>query len=246
MAIAAITFDFWCTLFRDAKGVARQAMRVDAFSRLTGADPERVKKVLGDVWRVFDQHHRQQQQTLTPLDAVQYAAARLGLILNDEVTAALSEIFATAIIHYPAEPIEHALDAVQAASSILPVALISDTGVSPGSSLKALLACEGFLPHFSKLTFSDEVGVSKPHALMFKTTALALGVAPDELLHIGDREDTDVLGAKGVGATAVLFAGDNDTDVPGSKADHTFFTWREFIDALPFILEHKSHPRGGA
>ena len=246
MAIAAITFDFWCTLFRDANGVARQAMRVDAFSRLTGIEGVRVEAVLADVWRVFDRHHRQQQRTLTPMDAVQYAAVRLGIELSPEVATELSTIFATAIVHFPAEPIEDALEAVRAASSCLPVALISDTGVSPGSSLKSLLAQGGFLPHFSALTFSDEVGVSKPHALMFETTAKALGVAPNELLHIGDREDTDVQGAKGVGALAVLFAGDNDTDVPVTTADHTFFTWQEFENALPLILEHSSGTHGGA
>lgn len=236
MAITAITFDFWCTLFRDANGVARQAMRVDAFSRMTGIETSRVEMVLNDVWRVFDRYHRQQQRTLTPLDAVQYAAVRLGITLSPKVAHELADVFATAIVMYPAEPIEDALGAVRAAASHLPVALISDTGVSPGSSLKTLLSGGGFLPYFSKLTFSDEVGVSKPNALMFETTAQALGVAPGELLHVGDREDTDILGAKGVGAKAVLFAGDNDVDVSGSVADHVFFTWQEFIISLPTIL----------
>lgn len=238
MAITAITFDFWCTLFRDANGAARQAMRVDAFSRMTGIESTRVEAVLHDVWRVFDRYHRQQQRTLTPMDAVQYAAVRLGITLAPKVAQALADVFATAIVMYPAEPIEEALQAVRAAASRFPVGLISDTGVSPGSSLKTLLASNGFLPYFSRLTFSDEMGVSKPNALMFESTAQALGVVPGELLHIGDREDTDILGARSVGAKSVLFAGDNEVDVEGSTADYVFFSWQEFINTLPSILGH--------
>ena len=43
MAVRAITFDFWCTLFRDANSAPRQQTRVDAFASATAQPPERVR-----------------------------------------------------------------------------------------------------------------------------------------------------------------------------------------------------------
>ena len=55
-------------------------------------------------------------------------------------------------------------------------------------------------------------------------------------MHIGDLEPTDVAGAKNVGAASALFAGDNDRFLGKTTADYTFTRWREFIIALPDIL----------
>jgi len=105
--------------------------------------------------------------------------------------------------------------------------------LSPGSSLRTLLERNGFLPYFQSVIFSDEVGVSKPHALMFETCARGLGVDARDLLHIGDLEMTDVAGAKAIGAQAALFAGDNARHLEGTTADYVFMKWGEFIEALP-------------
>lgn len=236
MAIAAITFDFWCTLFRDANSPERQALRIDAFSKRTGASRAEVRDALSAVWLEFDRHHRHEQRTLSPEDAVQLTAQRLDLGLEPDCAAELAEVFGTAILQYPPVPIDGALDAVRLAAKHRPVAVISDTGVSPGSSLRALLVRHGFSEFFSALTFSDEVGVAKPQAPMFSETARRLGVDACDLLHIGDREDTDVAGAQAVGACAGLFVGDRRDDVAGTKADFVFHTWQAFVEELPQIL----------
>ena len=90
---------------------------------------------------------------------------------------------------------------------------------------------------FATTVFSDEVGVAKPQAMVFETAARGLGVNTEELLHIGDLEPTDIEGAKAVGATAILFAGDNARYVHKTRADYTFLSWRAFLDALPEIIE---------
>jgi FMN phosphatase YigB (HAD superfamily) len=71
---------------------------------------------------------------------------------------------------------------------------------------------------------------------MFTTVADALGVATEGILHIGDLEPTDVIGAHGVGARAALFAGANDKYLEDTTADHTFTGWDAFIDVLPDLL----------
>ncbi len=236
MAVKAITFDFWCTLFRDANSEPRQRFRINAFKEATGMPEDRIAAVLKEVWAEFARTHIEEQYTLTPEDAVEMAAERCAIALEPATAAELASVFAKAILAYPAEPIEDALEAVRAATRHVPIGLISDTGVSPGSSIRQLMDRNGFSGWFGVLTFSDEVGVAKPQPRMFRRTARRLNVKPSELLHIGDLESTDIAGAKGVGAKAALFTGDKGGAPNTTQADYTFATWRQFIDALPELL----------
>lgn len=236
MAIRAITFDFWMTLFEEHNRAERHQFRVDAFSDATGADPAETHDALQLAHAEFFRVHVDEQRTLAPDDAVRMVSESLSLSLTSDVFEKLSTIFGTAIFNHPPTPIKDALAAVRMASELVPVGLISDSGMSPGSSLRKLLDAHAFTPNFSTLTFSDEVGVAKPQAPMFEQTAMALGVKPSELLHLGDLEPTDIKGIQALGGTAGLFAGANDRFAEQTRAEHTFHHWHEFMDALAGML----------
>jgi FMN phosphatase YigB (HAD superfamily) len=70
---------------------------------------------------------------------------------------------------------------------------------------------------------------------MFERTAAAMGVAPNELLHIGDLEPTDIAGIHAVGGVGALFAGANDRFAENTTAEYVFHHWSEFLDILPGI-----------
>ena len=236
MAIKAVTFDFWNTLFREANSAARQEIRISAVSKMCGVSGEEAEGAMKIVWAEFSRAHREEQQTLGPRDAVRMTAEALGREIEPPVAEALAKVFATAVIVYSPVPVDGAIEAVQAAAAVVPVGLISDTGVSPGSSLQYLMDRHAFTGHFTTITFSDRVGVSKPRPVMFEVTAAALGVKPDELLHIGDLEYTDVAGAHGVGAKAGLFTGANPVHANDTRADYVFSKWQEFVEVLPGLL----------
>ena len=235
MPIRAITFDFWRTLFRDARSAERKQARIEALVRETGISETQAVEAMKPVMNEYMRVHIHEQRTLLPSDAVPLLEARLGVRFTPEAVARLSAAFGTAILDHPPEPIDAAIDAVRAAASRFPVGLISDTGISPGSSLEVLLERHGFLPHFKTLVYSDVMGVAKPRAEMFHAAAEGLGVRPDELLHIGDLEPTDIRGAIAVGGTAALFAGDNTRFIGTTTAHHTFVHWNEFIERLADI-----------
>jgi len=67
--------------------------------------------------------------------------------------------------------------------------------------LRPLLANLSLDQHFSSIVISCEVGATKPEARLFSRAAEELGVAPDELLHVGDSVEMDVRGAERFGAT---------------------------------------------
>ncbi|MBN2358187.1 MAG: HAD family hydrolase [Deltaproteobacteria bacterium] len=80
----------------------------------------------------------------------------------------------------------------------VPVAVLSDLPVE--RKLAALGLAD--LPLRCRLD-AGETGALKPHPRSFERVASALGVALGDLVHVGDRHDTDVCGAERCGATAV-------------------------------------------
>ncbi len=85
----------------------------------------------------------------------------------------------------------------------LELAVICNTGRTPGGMLRMVLDRLGLAPFLKVLTFSDEVGWRKPHREIFARTLDALGVAPEQASHVGDDVTTDVAGARAIGMRAV-------------------------------------------
>lgn len=76
--------------------------------------------------------------------------------------------------------------------------------------LRPLLANLDLSRHFSSIVISCEVGATKPDARLFARAVEELGVAADELLHVGDSVEMDVRGAERFGATGRQVRRDNE------------------------------------
>ena len=83
--------------------------------------------------------------------------------------------------------------------------IVSNTGRTPGVILRRVLERYGLLAYFSAISYSDEVGVRKPEAEIFRLTLARTGVAPSEAVHIGDNPDADVAGAQSFGMRAAHY-----------------------------------------
>lgn len=83
------------------------------------------------------------------------------------------------------------------------LAIVSDTGFTSGAAQNRVLAKDGLLDAFAATIYSDEVGYAKPRPEPFRAALDALGVPPEETVHVGDLEETDVRGALAVGMRAV-------------------------------------------
>jgi putative hydrolase of the HAD superfamily len=79
----------------------------------------------------------------------------------------------------------------------------------------ALRGAAGFLEHFDQVTFSCDLRLFKPQAEIYLHSVRGLGVAPEEILFIDDRQE-NVLGALAVGMHAEVFT-----------------TWEEFVLDVP-------------
>jgi putative hydrolase of the HAD superfamily len=83
------------------------------------------------------------------------------------------------------------------------LAVISDTGFASGRAQDRLLEKDGARDFFAATIYSMDVGHAKPRPEIFAAAVKTLGVAPSEILHIGDNERTDVKGALAAGFRAI-------------------------------------------
>ncbi len=237
LPIQAVTFDFWRTLFyTHVNFQERRDARVRVLEEMSGCSAQEVKDALKFQEQEFLRTHIYEQRTLVPEDAVSILASKLGLMPDATFALELADALEDVTLEFPPSPIEGAVEAVRAAAALVPVGIISDTGVATGKTIKRLLGGAGFGDVLSSYTFSDETGVSKPQASMYQDAAEKLEVPMENLLHIGDLEPTDIAGAQAVGACAALFAGDNDRFLDKTKAEYTFTRWDEFTAQLPNLV----------
>jgi putative hydrolase of the HAD superfamily len=98
-------------------------------------------------------------------------------------------------------------------------ALICDTGFSPGRVVRQLLERLELLALLEVHVFSDETGVSKPHARMFERALTPLSIDPSDAVHVGDLRRTDVAGARAFGMRSVRIRDYYDDDSRHPEAD---------------------------
>jgi putative hydrolase of the HAD superfamily len=226
--IGLVTLDFWQTLFADTRGSLRRAhaLRLDgvretlagagrwyAAAEVAAADA-RAGETLTAVWRdhrdlAADEHLR---IFLGALDPALPAALDPGTV--DRIARAYQE---PALTHRP-ELTPAAAEAVREIRARgLALALISNTGRTPGRVLRRLLGDAGLLACFDVLAFSDEAGVRKPAATIFRRVLEQAGIAPADAVHVGDDPVSDVAGARGIGMRAIHYV--PDPSVPPAAAD---------------------------
>ncbi|MCD6497822.1 MAG: HAD family hydrolase [Deltaproteobacteria bacterium] len=245
--IKAITFDIWDTLFIDESDAPKR--------HVAGLDPKpQMRRRL--VWEALGKAGDEVDRRLVDVasDAVDAAARKvwhelfvtwtvpdridlilmgLGRDLPGQERESLANAFQSMEMEIGVDAVAGAKMVLEALSKQYQLAVISDTIFSPGWALRKMLDAHGLDEYFDARIFSDELGHSKPHPDVFWAAAGALGVRPDELVHIGDREHNDVAGIHAVGGRAVLVTAVKDRGSHDTKAEAVC----ERLENLPGIIE---------
>jgi putative hydrolase of the HAD superfamily len=208
--LKAVTFDLWQTLILDTPEGLRRARedRVRGIHRLLSregitADVEAVGQAydavgdrLEEVWATCrDVGSRGQVRLLLENLGLDGTVPADGVLMDQ-----LEDAYCLPILS--ALPVANtgALDVLRTLSSRgLALGLVCNTGRTPGKMLRLVLERLGLAPYLRVLSFSDEVGLRKPHPEIFRRTLTPLGVEPAEAAHIGDDARTDVAGAQAFG-----------------------------------------------
>lgn len=247
MAIKLITIDFWNTIFDSSNGQMRNYIRNQEIRRAMQKiefepNDHDINEAIRAAWGHFNRLWTEQMRTPTPIESVEFIWNYFSLPYNNEIIDEVVKSFETAILKYPPNLVQDAGWAISKLSEEFEIGLISDTGFTPGSVLQELMKQKNILSYFKSFSFSDETGVSKPHPKAYYKVLNELNYRPEDSLHIGDIEDTDIKGAKNLGMQAILFLGDPTANhamhtKKHTKADAIANNWNE---ALIFIRKISS------
>lgn len=225
--IRAVTFDFWQTLADDAPDnlAAQTRLRLDALHAAVteaglGLGPAEVEAGYQRSQALLESRfwnlHRDPgfpEQVALVLDCMAPgAAARVTGSTWDRLLRGYAE----PVLQLPPVLCPGAAEAVRGlAARGVALAVVSNTGRTPGAVLRRFLERQGLLGHFQALSFSDEVGARKPEAEIFRRAVDKLGpLAPGEVAHIGDNPDADVDGARALGFHALHYVTGQRTASP--------------------------------
>lgn len=241
--LTAVTFDLWQTLLIDNRelGLRRSEARLVGIGRVLAEcrekfDAEHISEAYWDCYRrcvairenLLDVSFDEQIAIF-----VENISSGLGDRLSADALAEIARVYADSFLDYA--PPAHA-DAVHVLQSVhdmgLRIGLISNTGMTPGTTFRTYLANTGMLDYFNTLTFSDEVKLSKPAEEIFLMTLRSLDTRPNQTVHVGDSIRNDVAGARKCGLKTVWITGFSEREDPTDPATEP----DETVDSLGAVV----------
>jgi putative hydrolase of the HAD superfamily len=232
MSIKAIAIDFWDTIFRmesefDPKSLRLEKMKFLLSNFQIKLDENELSALYSEVWNKFDKEWMENYYSMTTEEIIEYFLHKLNISIPSQVFENLITAFQEVLLKSPPLLMENAKKEIENLSKKYKLAIISDTGFTPGRVLKIFLQINGLLSNFDVLVFSDEFGKSKPHPDNFMHVANTLNIKPEEMIHIGDNERTDIGGAISVGMKAILFTKGKELNGTDTKANAIMKNWNE-------------------
>lgn len=208
--IQAITFDFWGTLVTERhkptdKPSFRQR-RIACFYECLAElgfdfDAEKINAAYRHIFGYFDKLWRE-MIGFTAEDGINEMLEFLGIEIPEKEKKQIVRFFEEIVNEATLTLFPGAKETLSALSGRYKIGLISDTSWTPGRVLREHLRRNEVEHYFETFVFSGEVGHCKPHPIMFRMATEALGVSPDQCLHTGDLQLTDIKGAKDFGCYA--------------------------------------------
>jgi putative hydrolase of the HAD superfamily len=233
--VKAITFDCWDTLLNDDPSRTRK--KREYFRQIFNANDfpiteDEIDDLFLKEGKLFENHiieHRKTQNSrMRVTTIVQLAHLSMSASEMDRIADYCDRI----ALEYPPPVVTGIEDVLKVLTKTYRLAVICNTGWHSGETVRHLLEEYSLTQYFSHLTFSDEAGIAKPHKQIFEYTLGKLDCSPEEAVHIGDSEYSDIVGAKEAKMRAILFAGINDKYKDNNSADITISAYDNLVDIL--------------
>ena len=218
--IHTVTFDCWETLIFQPNPQAASIRRAETFSQILcerghEVSAERAAVALDAGWQCHYQTWRRGASSGAPeivAFALEHLDIRDGGLTAEAVTAVQETALGDEVL-----VLDGARETLERlAERGIHRALICDTGFTPGRVVSQLLDRLDLRNLLQATVFSDEVGVPKPDARMFRAALTALGSEAAGAVHVGDLRSTDIAGARamGMGSIRLRWRHDDSEDLP--------------------------------
>ncbi|NLJ34070.1 MAG: HAD family hydrolase [Firmicutes bacterium] len=232
----AVTFDLWNTLIYEkhydqaADRLAKNLGRV-----LAAAGPsireDRLAAIIEECRQMVMARQVKEGLDILPEEQLYWILGRAGLTPTGELTGELMGYYTSARGRGEILVMEQAGEVLAVLAEKYRLALICNTGRTPGRVIRPWLAAAGLSKYLQVLTFSNELGIAKPNRDIFTRTLGELGAVAERAAHIGDDPRTDVKGALTAGMVPIWFTSGQEGDAPQG-------VWRvQHLSQLPGLLE---------
>ena len=211
MPIKAITFDFWSTLYKPraidySQRLQKLKTTIEQYHPNT-LELDHFESAVAVARNGWNRGWMEDQRTMGAEEWLGIVLDELKITLATDDRVQIQTNMENRILSERPTLVPEAQPVLAELAKSYHLAVISDTGLTPGRALRQIMADDEIIDYFSHLTFSDELGRSKPHPQAFLTTLEAVGASPDAAIHVGDLLRTDIAGAQGVGMQAVQYIG---------------------------------------
>jgi putative hydrolase of the HAD superfamily len=233
--VKAITFDCWDTLLDD--DVSRGKKRKEYFLRIFSENGfSTSENEMNDLFtreaKIFQEyiieHRKTPDSKMRVKTIVQLANVQLPSSEMDKIAVYSDRI----ALEYRPPVVPGIKEALDELKKVYTLAVICNTGWHSGETVRQLLEGYDFPKYFSHLTFSDGAGIAKPHKQIFEYTLDKIDCRPEDAVHIGDSEYSDIVGAKEANMKAILFTGINDKYKYNNSADVTINNYDNLVDII--------------
>lgn len=209
----AVSFDLWYTTVfhtaEESRGWEEERLRVlrQVLRRADGPEPssEEVRRAMETLERRFRSEGRNPGLTDPGVVLAGYAEILGARVLGDPEEAA-EEFSSAGFARYPPS-LNPEAPAVLRSLRDRNVRVISITNTARRESTWKRLLNGRYDLGFLHIVTSCGVGRAKPDPAPFLEAARRLALPPEEILHVGDRWELDVEGARRAGYGAVLYRG---------------------------------------
>lgn len=242
--LRALTFDYWDTLYEGGALPERVALRRTAVGALLGAygralPDEQLRALYEESGREAERWWSEEHRGYRTDERLRWILERAAVKPRDECrhVAAAADAVDNALLMLPPAMLAGAWQMLRVLSRHFTLAIISDTGFASGRAQDRLLEKDAARDFFAATIYSMDIGHAKPRPEIFAAAVGALGVAPGQILHVGDNERTDVRGALATGFRAVRL----DVVRSGGPSEAEFVA-RSFEELTEYLRAEASKP----
>ncbi|MDC0255076.1 HAD family hydrolase [Bacteriovoracales bacterium] len=245
--IKGISFDFWDTLFVDdsdeierrSLGLpTKKAQKLESIWNLVKEEEvpyDHLTKAFKDVDSWFKKKWDDECLTVSVEVRLKKIMNLLNVDMDSKRLANLIDEFENMEVDISPQSKKGCEDTLRALGQRYKLCLISDTIYTPGKGIREILKKNNMLKYFTSFSFSDEVGASKPSPIIFDHALECLELGPSEVVHVGDRESKDIIGAKEKGMRAILISKTLNLEVVQTAADGKISSLEDLIKAIDKI-----------
>ncbi len=210
--IKLITIDLWDTLISDNKANERKRdlLRTDFIIKIMNLPVsyrEKILDYLTGLTQIFKHPSKENEWALLPETQLLHLFKSLNVNPSSRQFEEILKFYTECALDSPPSLTEKDVpDTLKKLKEKYKLALISNTGKTPGKVLRKILEKLNILSYFDMLIFSDEVKLRKPDPKIFLLPCRVFNVLPEETVHIGDSERIDFYGAKNAKVNPLLYA----------------------------------------